>query len=221
MIKAIFFDLDGTLAYTLPDIMNNLNRVRAHKNLPPVGEDLIHKIINGTTQQVVKSVLPENMDDEYYNEAVDYYLKEYDIHFLDTTKAYPGVLEVIKQLKEKGYILCVLSNKDDDHTRIITQTLYGNDLFVEYLGPNNFPGKPNPESSRYLFKKYNLKPDEVVYVGDTDTDIKTANNAEMNLLCVSWGYRDYDFLINNGAKYIAKTPEEILLRIDEINKDIK
>lgn len=216
MIKALFFDLDGTLAYTLPDIMNNLNRVRKHKGLEPVGDDLIFKIVNGTTEEVVRNVLPEGMDEEYYKEAVEYYLKEYDIHYLDTTVAYDGVIDVLKELKKEGYILCVLSNKDTSHTTNMTKKLYGDEIFTTYLGPDNFPGKPCPESSFYLMNKYNLKPDEVIYVGDTDTDIKTANNVGMHLICVSWGYRSKEFLISNGAKHIADVPGDILKCIKEI-----
>lgn len=217
MIKAVIFDLDGTLAYTLPDIFNNTNRVRVHYGYPKLTMEEFMVILNGTTKELVTNSLPKGLSQDFYNEAIAYYLQEYDIHFFDETTAYDGMDNVLHELLNSGYIVSVLSNKDDNHTRRIVEGLYG-EIFKDVLGPNHFPGKPNPESSLYLCNKYNLKPSEVIYVGDSETDIKTAQNAGMNIICVTWGYRKKEDLDKAGGKNYAYKPSDILDIVKTINK---
>lgn len=217
MIKAVIFDLDGTLAYTFDDIFNSFNLVRVHKGLRKVTREEFSTFQNGTTYELVTASLPKGQPDDYYKEAVDYYFKQYDIHYLDNTVAYDGMKEVLTYLKNEGYIVSILSNKDDYHTYMIAKTLYG-DIFDDVVGPNNFPGKPDPSSSLYLCNKYNLNPREVLYIGDSDVDIKTANNANMQKICVTWGYKSKEYLMENGGENFASKPSDIIDIIKKLNK---
>lgn len=217
MIKAVIFDLDGTLAYTLPDLTEGMNKARACYGLPPITEQFLLTFINGTTDQFIRNAFPQGHSDEYYSKAKEIYLNEYGQCYLHNTKAYDGMAETLSKLYADGLPLAVFTNKDNDHANDIVNKLYGNKIFDEILGTGRFPGKPSPEGALYLAEKYGVKPCECAFVGDSDIDMKTAKNAGMVAVGATWGYREKEILIGAGADITADNPRDIY----EIIKKIK
>ncbi len=217
MIKAVIFDLDGTLAYTLPDLTEGMNRARARYGLPPITEECLLTFINGTTEQFIHGAFPEGQSDEYYRKAKQTYLEEYSKCYLHNTAAYDGMAETLSKLRADRLPLAVFTNKDNDHANDIVKKLYGDKIFDEILGTGRFPGKPSPEGALYLAEKYGAKPCECAFVGDSDVDMKTAKNAGMTAVGVTWGYREKEILIAAGADITADSPRDIYEIIKKSN----
>ena len=215
MIKAVIFDLDGTIAFTLPDLTEGMNRARARYGLPPVTRKHLLSFINGTTDQFIRNSFPEGQSDEYYSKAKEIYLNEYSQCYLHNTTAYDGMAELLADLRADGLPLAVFTNKDNDHANDIVKKLYGSEVFEEILGTGRFPGKPSPEGALYLAEKYGVSPSECAFVGDSDVDMKTAKNAGMVAVGVTWGYREKEILKEAGADFIADKPSVFY---DIINK---
>ncbi len=215
MIKAVIFDLDGTIAFTLPDLTEGMNRARARYGLPPVTRKHLLSFINGTTDQFIRNSFPEGQSDEYYSKAKEIYLNEYSQCYLHNTTAYDGMAELLADLRADGLPLAVFTNKDNDHANDIVKKLYGGEIFEEILGTGRFPGKPSPEGALYLAGKYGVSPSECAFVGDSDVDMKTAKNAGMVAVGVTWGYREKEILKEAGADFIADKPSVVY---DIINK---
>lgn len=215
MIKAVIFDLDGTIAFTLPDLTEGMNRARARYGLPPVTRKHLLSFINGTTDQFIRNSFPEGQSDEYYSKAKEIYLNEYSQCYLHNTTAYDGMAELLADLRADGLPLAVFTNKDNDHANDIVKKLYGGEIFEEILGTGRFPGKPSPEGALYLAEKYGVSPSECAFVGDSDVDMKTAKNAGMVAVGVTWGYREKEILKEAGADFIADKSSVVY---DIINK---
>ncbi|MBQ9510965.1 MAG: HAD family hydrolase [Clostridia bacterium] len=219
MIKAAIFDLDGTLANTLPDLTEGMCRARARYGFPPITEKEILKFVNGTTDDYVHKCFPEGQDEDFFQQAKKVYIEEYSRCYLNNTYAYEGMTSLMDDLKSRGIRLAVFTNKDHKSANDIVKKLYGDGVFEIILGTGFFPGKPDPAGALYLAEKLGAKPSETVFIGDSDVDVNTAKNAGMIRLDVSWGYRDEAFLHGAGAQYIAHDAGEILKIIDKINSE--
>ena len=209
--KGFIFDLDGTIADTIGDITNAMNLMRRSYNLDNVGRDEVLKHINLGAINVISGVLPENFrNDDILREALARYSQFYSEHIVEKTYAYAGVKELIQNLYEKGFKICVLSNKHDKLTKAIVKTLFSEQYFVEILGASEqFPHKPDPASSIYLAEKMQLSRNEIIFIGDSNIDMETAKNADMFAVGVSWGYRSIDVLEQSGAMLIIREPKDL------------
>ena len=121
---------------------------------------------------------------------------------------------MLKTLNERGIKLAVCTNKEDTMAKTIVKKLFG-DIFSVVIGQGDkFPLKPNPESSYYIMNELGTTCEDTVFIGDSDVDIKTANNAGLESIGVSWGFRDVQELIDNGCKKIANNPLDIIKFIE-------
>jgi len=208
--KGVIFDLDGTLADTGADLADAINLMLQSFGFEAKSQSDILKHINFGARAFVGGCLPEDAKD-ISDEAFTRYIGFYRERCLDKTYIYGGVPELIKTLVEYDIKLCVLSNKPDDTTKKIVSGLLDAGDFTEIIGGSDkFPHKPSPESSLYLANEMRARPDEIVFIGDSDVDMKTAVNASMFPLGVSWGYRTENVILGAGAKKIAHNPGEIL-----------
>lgn len=215
MIKAAIFDLDGTLACTLPDLTEGMCRTRKKFGMPPITEEEVLVFINGTTLEYIHNCFPM-LGPEEMKKAEETYLREYSECYLDNTYAYDGLVDAVRRLKESGIRLGVFTNKDNEHAGQIVRKLYG-DLFEIVVGTGRFPGKPDPTGAIYIADFLGAKPEETVFIGDSDVDVHTGQNAAMTCLDVSWGYRSEEFLVEQGAQYMAHSPQEIVEIIEKLN----
>ena len=132
----------------------------------------------------------------------------------DCTKGvvpFEDINELLKQLKKREIKLAVLSNKPHDRTIDVVNKIFGNNTFDMVLGyKNEETKKPNPYGALLIAKRFNIKPEDCVYIGDTDTDMQTGINAGMYTIGVSWGFRDREELIKNKANIIVDNPMDLL-----------
>ena len=229
MAYGIIFDLDGTLADTMDDLKTAINSTLAILGYESRAKFELLNFINNGSREFVRRSLPTAVQTEDFiiDSALEIYGQEYEKCFCDKTRAFTGIYETVQVLKNEGFKLGVLSNKPDRFVKTIVARLFGFDTFDFVLGQSDLPTKPNPASALYVAKMLKAKPSKCIFIGDSDVDIKTAINAKMRSIGVSWGYRNVDLLIETGADYIASTPAEIIehakecVRISNLERKMK
>ena len=209
MKKAVIFDLDGTLTNTTLDICDNVNLALRKFGYNEITPDEARRFVgNGAKiliERSLKGVMPDN-----FNEIVDFYNKSYNFCGSPRTFVYEGMKDVIKKLKNDGYLLAVVSNKPQDGTDEVIKTFFGNGIFDYVFGQRDgVKTKPDKQPVEITLNALGVKKDDAVYVGDSEVDLATANNSGLKCVAVSWGFRDRDELVKRGAKHIADTPDQM------------
>jgi len=210
-IKAVIFDLDGTLLDTCNDLANAVN-FALNKNGFPTHNPEMFKIFTGDgTDVMITRALPENRRDiETLKKVREDYFEFYNAHSGEFTRPYEGIPELLESLKERGIMLAVTSNKIEFMTQSVIKHYFG-DTFDFVIGQSeNVPPKPNPLMVFKAMKNLGVEPSECLYVGDTGVDAKTGKNAGIFTVGVLWGFRAREELIENGADSVVDKPCQIL-----------
>ena len=207
----VLFDLDGTLLDTLNDIAGAANAVLVQHGFP-THSTLAYRAFVGEGMQVLmkRALPPDHRDDATLAACLDTMKIEYQRHLNQTAQPYPGVAEMISELERRGLRLAVLSNKPDEFTAQCVTTFFRPGQFDPILGlrPDR-PRKPDPAGALEVASRWSLPPDRILYLGDSGTDMHTANSAGMYPIAVLWGYRDEDELRSTGARRLLKRPAEL------------
>lgn len=209
--KAVIFDLDGTLINTIEDLTDSINTVLKSYNFPTHSYEVCKEFIGSGIRNLVIKALPETHRNEaQINSAFDAMITIYRDQCIVKTKPYGGIIELLDHLKSNSLKLSVLSNKADELTKKTVSALFPN-YFEPVLGLTiEAHKKPNPIKAIEISKRLGIKSEEIIYVGDTGIDMQTANNANMLAVGVSWGFRDKEELIDNGAKHILNHPLDLI-----------
>ncbi len=216
MIKGIVFDLDGTTLHTLDDIKNSLNKVLERNGYPAKTYDEVRKMVGNGSRNLIREALPVN-DDETIERILEEYIADYSVNYHITTRAYEGIPELLERLQERGILMAVNSNKPDMMTRALMKECFPDIRFTKIIGQrDDIPRKPDPASTNMIVEEMNLPKNEVLYIGDSETDVKTAKNAKLASVGCLWGFRDRKTLEEAGAEYIVERPEDILKLLGEI-----
>lgn len=211
MIKGLIFDLDGTTLNTLLDMQECINMTMRDYGFPEKTYDEVRLGVGRGYRVLVASCLPEGSSDELIDEATETYKAYYAKYCAVKTVPYEGVKELMVALQNKGILLGVNSNKGDDLTNELTRHHFPEINFVAVIGSRkDVPNKPDPYSANEIIEKMGLKKDEVMYVGDSESDIFTGHNAGLKVIGCSYGFRDKEVLSTNGADYIVDKALEIL-----------
>lgn len=209
--KALVFDMDGTLLDTLADLALACNTMLERHNMPvhPVQSYKIF-VGNGFRKLVERALRGNPAPETAEFEALMHEAKTfYTGHMRVNTVPYEGILPMLQTLKEQGKILAILSNKPDPLTRSLAEDFFPSTFALARGQRPDVPLKPNPEALLAMIDELGVERDEVAYVGDTATDMKTARNAGLFAIGVTWGFRDEAELLANGANAIVHHPSEI------------
>ncbi|MCP4248439.1 MAG: HAD hydrolase-like protein [bacterium] len=205
----VIFDLDGTLADTLEDITDAANEVLSAAGLPLQPPDRIRAFVGDGVEQLMERAGDTN-DSDMLARLVGGFRASYDQNYLRRTCLYPGLAPALTALARAGCPMAVLSNKPDDFTRAICDALLGEWKLVAVAGTSDhWPNKPDPTKAGLLADQMDRSPADVVFVGDSDTDIQTAQAGGMRSLAVSWGFRDRDVLLQARPDRIIDRPDEL------------
>lgn len=212
MIKLCIFDLDGTLANTLPTISNYGNTALerfGYKAIPV--EEYKNFVGNGADVLLRKMLIYTAGTDENVAQVRKFYDGLYEKAPSFLTKVYDGMEYLISVLKESGILLCVNSNKPDDMTKAVISKLFPKNTFTMVEGQKEGTAKkPDPAAVLNMLETLNISKSECVYIGDSEVDIKTAKNAGITSIAVTWGFRDKEAIISASPDYVAQYPYEIL-----------
>ncbi|MDD4069916.1 MAG: HAD family hydrolase [Candidatus Izemoplasmatales bacterium] len=214
--KAVIFDLDGTLLDTIEDIKETMNRaLRKYGYKEYSLEEYKYFVGKGVDHLIRRTMEEGNIPDEKFLDIKNAYFEIYKDQSKVNTGVYEGINDLLKELKKTGVKLAVLSNKPHVQTIDVINYYFDDCVFNYVYGKkDNFLPKPDPNSALDLIGNLGVKQEEVLYVGDTETDILTSKNAKFCSVGVLWGFRKKDELVNAGADFIVEKPLEILDLID-------
>lgn len=207
--KLAVFDLDGTILNTLDDLADSLNYALKNSGFPERSIDEVRYFVGNGIRKLIERGVPAGTDTAAIDKVHSDFTVHYKAHCSDKTRPYDGITELLDSLRKSGCLTAVVSNKAD----------YG----VQELCAGYFPGmfdfavgeregirkKPAPDSVNEALRKLGVSNKEAVYIGDSDVDIETAKNAEMDCIGVEWGFRGREFLEAHGAEVIAAKTEDI------------
>ncbi len=209
-MKTIIFDFDGTLADTIPDITDSVNYAMKIMDKPTRTCEEVTKFVSEGLTHLLSCAICDAQDEDAVCRAKELFLGYYRKHCCDKTKPYNGVFEVLDYLQKRGDRICVLSNKKDDTLKIICKKLFP-DRFRFILGEtDHIAKKPSREMFDFLCSESGAKPEQCVYIGDSEIDLRFSLNCGIRCISAGWGYRSPDFLRNCGARFVAHNPKEII-----------
>ena len=211
MYETIIFDLDGTLLDTLDDLWNAVNAALRKFGLPTRTREEVRSFIGNGIVKLMERAAGE-VEKQVFDGVLAEFKRYYGEHCEDCTKPYEGIMELLECLKGKGIKTAVVSNKADFAVKKLADG-YFKGLLCEAVGENEEAGirkKPAPDSLLAVMERLGAGTRSTVYVGDSEVDIQTANNAGVDCISVTWGFKDKDFLIANGAKTFIDAPKELL-----------
>lgn len=214
-LKAVIFDLDGTLLDTLDDLADATNATLAHFGYPARTREEVRAFVGNGIANLLRRALPAGTPDTRLLEAVDFFRADYGKRNQNRTAPYPGVLSLLSALRERGIRIGVVSNKYDAAVRDLCEHYFPTLIDLPLGERAGIPKKPAPDALFFAMKELGASADTAVYVGDSEVDVETARNAALPCISVLWGLRDKDVLDAAGATVYAATTEEILTLLQE------
>jgi len=209
---AVLFDLDGTLLDTLEDLADSMNAVLRQLGFPPHPLAPYKYFVGDGVVNLVRRALPEgHRDAATVAKAVELMRHTYAEHWADRTRPYPGIPELLDALAARGVKMAVLSNKPDDTTRLCVARLLPLWRFDAVVGAGpDIPPKPDLAGVRTIIAQLGVPAGQFIYLGDTNTDMATANAAAMFAVGALWGFRSAEELREAGARVLIERPGDLL-----------
>lgn len=215
MYRACIFDLDGTLANTLGSIAYFANTALKERGYGEIETGAYRGLVGNGADVLMRGMLRTVLGGESYSEEDVAALRKtydrlYESNPMYLVKSYPGMPETLKKLKAKGIRTAVLSNKPHNCTCAIIEALFPEGTFDLYYGQRpQVPRKPSPQGALLIAEELGAAPGEILYVGDTNVDMKTGRGAGMRTAGVLWGFRERGELEEAGPDYLVQRPEEL------------
>ena len=212
LIKAIIFDLDGTLLNTLTSISHSFNRALLKMGLPTHTHQEYRYFIGDGVYKCAERCLPaENRNDASIDQLAELERQDYAQNWQEGTEPYRGIPDLLEAAEKRGYQLAVLSNKDDAFAQHLVRNFFPDTNWAIVVGHSKeVPYKPDPTGAVLIAKQLRLEPQELAIVGDTSIDIRTARACNMFCVGVLWGFRGFAELEDAGANRIIERPEQLL-----------
>lgn len=212
MKKLAIFDFDGTLFNSVDDVVICFNKALTKHNFPTLEREEFIGCLGGNIDEIVSLVLKDKNTPENMEMLKDTYLGIYYPSKKENTLPFPGAHELLKELQEKDILLAINSNRFSDSLEFFIDNFFSDIDFLSIEGHNfDTPSKPSPAGINKIIKKAGVSPSETIYIGDSGTDIKTAQNAGIECIIVKWGYGNEEDWEN----------EYILECVDEFSQILK
>jgi len=210
--RAVIFDLDGTLLDSLRDIAEAMNAVLRRLGYPVHPVEEYKRLVGDGVVSLIANVLPPVSTSHPSTQDMGQMLgQEYMRRWQRHTKPYPGIPALLDALQVRGVRLNILSNKMEEFTRLAAEKLLKRWRFDQVIGFRpGFPRKPDPAGALFIARAAGFEAHDFLYLGDTDTDMQTATAAGMYPVGALWGFRSEEELISNGARSVARRPEDVL-----------
>lgn len=218
MFRLCIFDLDGTLTDTLDSLTYSVNLTLEEMGYPALERSKCRAFVGNGSRVLIEKALKASGDATLsrIEEGMEVYDRVFDANCTYHVTPYDGIVELLQALKEKGMKLTVLSNKPHRQAVHVVEEVFGKEMFDWVQGQQEgIPRKPDPYAAIQIAEKFGVKPEECVYIGDSEVDVATGTAARMKTLGVTWGFRSVEQLKEAGATILLDRPVQIL---EEINK---
>ena len=204
------FDLDGTLLDTLEDLYRAVNSALTAHLLPLRSRDEVRMFVGNGVELLIRRAVPAGCDEKTILATLADFKATYAAICKENTRPYDGILPMLTALRDKGIRVAVVSNKFDAATKALCAEYFGDLVEVAIGERTGVRKKPAPDTVLEALKELGVTAEGAVYIGDSDVDIRTAENCGMDCLSVTWGLRDEDFLLENGAKTLVHAPSDLI-----------
>lgn len=209
-MKAVIFDLDGTLLDTLGDLTDSVNVALEKYQLPARSIEEVQSFIGNGLRNLMLQAVEEGEAFPKFEELFEFFRGYYKTHCNIKTAPYEDILVLMKELKIRGIKMGIVSNKIDAGVKELNEKFFADYTEVAIGEREGVGRKPAPDSVYEALRILGVEKEESVYVGDSEVDILTAQNAGVRCISVSWGFRDEEFLRARGAKEMIARPLELL-----------
>lgn len=211
MIKAILFDLDGTLINSLDDLADGVNHTLCEYGFPTHETEKYKIFVGDGMRKLIERALPEeHRNTEIHDRVLADFMVYYKAHSLVKTAPYDDVYALLDALGEKGVKSAVITNKAHAAAVTITEHFFAKQITKIYGQRDGIPTKPNPEIINLALEEMGLKAEECLFVGDSGMDMKAGVNSSITPVGVTWGFRKSEELLENGAEHLIDKPLELL-----------
>ena len=213
MKRAVIFDLDGTLSDSIASIKYSCDKALNTFGMGPFTEQQYQYFVGDGAANLVRRALAAGGDTElvHFQEAFALYREIFRENCMYQVKPYDGITELVAALKQKGIKIAVLSNKPHAETVNVIETLFGKGSFDSIQGQReNVAIKPSPEGVFQILEELGVTAEQILYLGDTATDMKTGKSAGAFTVGALWGFRDAAELQEGGADVLAEHPLQVL-----------
>lgn len=207
--KTYIFDLDGTLLSTLADLAASTNYALRTHHMPERSLDEVRRFVGNGVKKLMERAIPDGLNNPLFEDTFATFRQHYMQHNLDTTQPYPGIIQLLEQLKAEGKNIAVVSNKFYAATRELCRHFFGDLVPVAIGEREDIRKKPAPDTVIEALRELGVDKEGAVYIGDSDVDIMTAKNSGMPCVSVLWGFRDKEFLLEHGATTLISQPEDM------------
>ncbi len=204
------FDMDGTILNTLDDLTSSINYALQACGFPVHTKDEVCSYVGNGLMKLVERSVPAGLPDSDRERVYRSFTTYYKIHCKDRTRPYTGIPEVLCSLRLAGAKTAVVSNKADFAVQELCEEFFSGLFDVTAGEKQGIRRKPAPDAVNYVLQKLGIEKEKAVYIGDSEVDIKTAQNAGIDGISVAWGFRKVEFLKEKGAKTFAMEPSDLL-----------
>ena len=220
MIRAILFDLDGTLVDTLDDLVAATNYALKMGGYPAREKNEIKQFIGNGNTKLIERSLPEHARSKAITEKTkQHFFDYYKQHPAEFSKPYDGIVGLLHNLRAEGIYVCIVTNKAQEMTETVVPAVFGDFKFDAIVGQSDgVPAKPQPHMAYIAMNEVGVNADECFFVGDSYTDMLTGGSGGNIPVGVLWGFREKQELLDSGARFIVKHPSEILDLVRQINQ---
>lgn len=204
------FDLDGTLLDTLEDLADSTNYIMRQYGHPERTLTEVRSFVGNGIRKLLERSAPKSTSPEEIDRMFEDFKEYYGAHCAEKTKPYEGIMDLLASLQKREIKLAVVSNKADFAVKELCEQ-YFSGYFDEAVGERvGIARKPAPDTVNEVLKNLQMDKSRAVYIGDSEVDVQTARNAEMDCIAVDWGFRDKEVLKMAGAETIVSTPAKII-----------
>ena len=207
--KTYIFDLDGTLLDTLNDLHASCNYALRTHGMPERSLEEVRQFVGNGVKKLMERAIPDGLDNPLFEDTLQTFRQHYLLHNLDTTLPYPGIMEMLQQLKAQGKRIAVVSNKFYAATQDLCKHFFGDTIQVAIGEREDIKKKPAPDTVLEALRQLQVTRQDAVYVGDSEVDVETARNSGIPCISVLWGFRSKSFLLSHGATTFIETPNEL------------
>lgn len=208
--NTVIFDLDGTLLNTLEDLADGVNFCLQNNGYPQRTLEEVRHFVGNGIRRLMEQAVPENVTGEPFERIFEEFRTYYTEHCQIKTRAYDGIMELLAKLKQKGYAMAIVSNKNHGAVTELNQ-IYFRDYIDTAIGQKDgIRKKPAPDTVLQALKELGKEKETALYVGDSEVDFMTAENTGMDCVLVTWGFRTVEELSEFEPKAMIDRPEALL-----------
>jgi phosphoglycolate phosphatase len=209
--QAVIFDLDGTLLDTLEDLRCSVNHALRSFGLPERSLEEIRTFVGNGVRNLMIKAIPGGLEEPRFEDIFAEFKSHYAVHWRDFTRPYTGSVELVGELHRLGLKLAVVSNKTDAEVKNLCKEFFGEYISVVRGEMPGVPRKPAPDSVLLALESLGMDRRQALYVGDSEVDMRTARNADIDCVAVLWGFRSREELAAEGATVFIEHPSELLI----------